>query len=566
MEGKIMTANRRTFSWAIVTIAALLFTACDSLPAETEQPVSTPVPAETEQPVSTPVSAESEQPISAPTRAAPLLSIHNPLVVQTGDTVTSSGGPLHDWPPGVEVEKHGLRIFHPYEWFFASSQEELLSLRPQLGDAATATAFLEEKENYFESLTPAGQEHLWAGMGFSNPNFMSKDTNGFHLLAVPTEGRTLDTYARELADRLEGSGFAAVESIEIGPGLRPWGEETATIRYRIDGTRAFREWVVTVPDEDVAGRQVILLSPDGGTFLTVTYDVWGEYPESVERLLLEVVRRVQWVEDPAYKPRSGPTVTLDQDMNVRGGPGTDHPIIGQAAAGQQYAVISRNAADDWWQIEYNGRLAWVHGGYVTPSVDAADAPQADQSGWLTYEDDARGLSLSYPPGWRYFDPAQPTQADLALFTAARRYGSEQVDVAGMGQMVSTMSTRRDDAVIGLGLQSGPADGAASNFMLVFSFAVEGQSLKSYAQAAAGENYSLEPATVELAQGLRPAGEEVVSIRYKEWGTPCEVWQVWLLAPDGKTIVALGFSVHIDEFAALEPLLREVVWRLRWRDL
>lgn len=540
-----MAANRRTSSWAIVTIAALLLTACDSLPAE------------------------SELPISAPTRAAPLLSIHNPLVVQTGDTVTSSGGPLHDWPPGVEVEKHGLRIFHPYAWFFASSQEELLSLRPQLGDAATAAAFLEERESYFESLTPAGQERLWAGMGFPNPNsnFWSVDTNGFHLLAVPSEGRTLDTYARQLTDQLEASGFAAVESIEIGPGLRPWGEETATIRFRIDGMQAFGEWAVTVPDADVDGRKVVLLSPDGGTFLTVTFDVWGE--DSGRRslkFLLEVVRRVQWLADPAYEPRSGPSVTIDHNMNVRGGPGADHPIIGKAAAGQQYAVISRNAADDWWQIEYNGRLAWVHGGYVTPSVDAADAPQADQSGWLTYEDDARGLSLSYPPGWRYFDPAQPTQADLALFTAARRYGSEQVDVAGMGQMVSTMSARRDDAVIGLGLQSGPADSAASNFMLVFSFAVEGQSLKRYAQAAAGQTYSVEPVTVELAQGLRPAGEEVVSIRYKEWGTPCEVWQVWLLAPDGKTIVALGFSVHIDEFAALEPLLREVVWRLRWRDL
>ena len=62
-----MAANRRTSSWAIVAIAVLLLTACDSLPAE------------------------SDLPISAPTRAAPLLSIHNPLVVQTGDTVTSSG-------------------------------------------------------------------------------------------------------------------------------------------------------------------------------------------------------------------------------------------------------------------------------------------------------------------------------------------------------------------------------------------------------------------------------------------------------------------------------------------
>ena len=541
-----MAANRRTSFWAIVTIAALLLTACDS------------------------ITAELDRPISAPTRAAPLLSIHNPLVVQTGDTVTSSGGPLYGWPPGVEVEKYGLRIFHPRWWPFASSQEELLSLRPQLGDAATAAAYLEERASYFDSLTPARQEHFWAGMGFPNPNSSPNDTNGFHLLAVPSEGRSLEAYARQLADQLEASGLAAVESIEIGPGLRPWGEETASIRYRIDGMRAFGDWVVTVPDADVDGRQVVLLSPDGRTFLTVTFDVWGEHSEWWELFPLEVVRRVQWLADPAYEPRSGPSVTLDHNMNVRGGPGTDHPIIGKAAAGQQYAVISRGPAGapagDWWQIEYNGRLAWVHGGYVTPSVDAADAPQADGSGWLTYDDDARGLSLSYPPGWRYFDPAQPTQADLALFTAARRYGSEQVDVAGMGQMVSTMSSRRDDAVIGLGLQSGPADGAASNFMLVFSFAVEGQSLKRYAQAAAGKNYSVEPVTVELAQGLRPAGEEVVSIRYKEWGTPCEVWQVWLLAPDGKTIVALGFSVHIDEFAALEPLLREVVQRLRWREL
>ena len=152
--------------------------------------------------------------------------------------------------------------------------------------------------------------------------------------------------------------------------------------------QSFGERAVTVPDADVDGRKVVLLSPDGRTFLTVTFDVWGEHSEWWELFPLEVVRRVQWLADPAYEPRSGPTVTLDHNMNVRGGPGADHPIIGKAAAGQQYAVISRNAADDWWQIEYNGRLAWVHGGYVTPSADATDAPQADRSGWLTYDDEA----------------------------------------------------------------------------------------------------------------------------------------------------------------------------------
>ena len=540
-----MVANHRTSSWAIITIAALLLTACNPIPAEPDMP------------------------ISVPTRAAPLLSIHNPLVIPIGDTPASSGGPFYGWR-GVESETHGLKIFYPNGWIFASSKEELFSLRPQLGDADRAVALLMEKESYVDSLTPAGQEHLFAGTGFPfDPNSPPMETNGFHLLAVPSEGRTLEAYAQQLADQLEASGLAAVESIEVGPGLRPWGEETASIRYRIDGMRAFGDRVVTIPDADVVGWQVVLLSPDGGTFLTVTFDVWGEYSGWLELLPLEVVRRIQWLDDPAYEPRSGPTVTIDHNMNVRGGPGTDLPIIGNAAAGQQYAAISRGPAGtpagDWWQIEYNGQLAWVHGDFVTPSADAADAPQADQSGWLTYDDDARGLSLSYPPGWRYFDPARPTQADLAFFSAAKRHGSEQVDVAGIGQMVSEMSVRRDDGVIGLGLQSGQADGAASNFMLVFSFAVEGQSLEDYAQAAAGHTYSLSPATVELVQRLGPPGEEVVSIRYRENETNNEVWQVWLLSPDGKTLVALAFSVHSDEFAALEPMLREIVQRLSWID-
>ena len=76
-------------------------------------------------------------------------------------------------------------------------------------------------------------------------------------------------------------------------------------------------------------------------------------------------------------PQSGPTVTINGTMNVRGGPGTNFPIIGAATSGQQYAALSKNAAGDWWQIEYEGRLAWVYGGLVTPSADAANAPQAD---------------------------------------------------------------------------------------------------------------------------------------------------------------------------------------------
>lgn len=529
-----MSANHRISTWATVLIAALLLTACN------------------------PLSPEAELPVSAPARPAPLLSIHNPLVIPIGDTPASAGGPFYGWQ-GFENEQHGLTIFYPNGWLFASSQEELLSFLPQLADA-----YLKDRASYLDSLRPPGQEPRDVGTGFPfDADIPPSDTNGFQLLTIPSEGRTLELFAQQLADQLTASGSAAVESIEVGPGLRPWGEETATVTYRIDAALAFGERAGAIPDANALGRQVVLLSPDGETFLTATFDVWGEYPQWLERLMLEVVRRVQWTDNPAYIPQSGPTVTLNDNMNVRAGPSTDHPIIAKAAAGQQLAAISSSPAGDWWQVEFNGRLAWLHGAYLTTSADAENAPQADPAGWLTYDDNARGLAISYPPGWHYLDPARPTQADLAFLSAAQKVETEQLDVAAMGQLVSEMSRRRDDAVIGLGLQADQPDSPASNFMLLFSFPAGGLTLEHYAQMAAENTYSLSPATVELTQGLRPADEQVVSIRYLENETNSEVWQVWLLSPDGTTLLALTFSVHTDQFESLEPLLSQIVQRLRW---
>ena len=71
----------------------------------------------------------------------------------------------------------------------------------------------------------------------------------------------MELFAQQLADQLTASGYAAVESIEIGPGLRPWGEQTATVTYRIDGALAFGERAGAIPDANALGRQVVLLSP-----------------------------------------------------------------------------------------------------------------------------------------------------------------------------------------------------------------------------------------------------------------------------------------------------------------
>ena len=499
--------------------------------------------------------------------AVPMMPVHNPLVIPVGDTPMASGGPFQDWPE-VEDTARGLRIFHPQGWFYASSKEELSSLRPQMGDSGAAGAVLARQAAYFDSLPPAGQEGQLVGYGFQYaPDTPSTYINRFTIRAAPAAGRTLEQYALQLAARLQESEVERLERVEVGPGLRPWGENTASLRYRSGGAVVEEGKVITRPGMEVVGWQVVLLSPDGGTLLLFTFDIRGEqFDGRLEPFLRDVVRRVQWEDRPAFESLASPTVTITRTMYVRGGPGTDHAIVSTVAEGEQYAAISTNSAGDWWQIEYEGRLAWVYGGFVKPSADAESALQAEPSGWLTYDDLARGLSLSFPSGWHYFDPARPAQVDLSLFSSAvKGRKGERIGVVEMGELVSAMSVRRDDAVIGLGLQSGPADSASSNFMLVFSVAAEGTTLERYAQMAAEHNYSIEPASVETVQGLRPFDEEVVSIRYREHATASEVWQVVLLSPDGERFLVLTFSVHSDEFAALQPVLNEIVRRTRWAE-
>ncbi len=54
-----------------------------------------------------------------------------------------------------------------------------------------------------------------------------------------------------------------------------------------------------------------------------------------------------------------PRLIVSRTVNMRSGPGTNYPVIGQLAAGQTAEITGRNAAGDWWQFNYNGQLLWV---------------------------------------------------------------------------------------------------------------------------------------------------------------------------------------------------------------
>ncbi|MBX3001530.1 MAG: DUF5107 domain-containing protein [Caldilineaceae bacterium] len=59
-----------------------------------------------------------------------------------------------------------------------------------------------------------------------------------------------------------------------------------------------------------------------------------------------------------------PFVLISRTMNVRSGPGTTFEIVGSAQPGQRFPILGVNAAGDWWQIDLNGRAAWIYAPFV----------------------------------------------------------------------------------------------------------------------------------------------------------------------------------------------------------
>jgi hypothetical protein len=61
-------------------------------------------------------------------------------------------------------------------------------------------------------------------------------------------------------------------------------------------------------------------------------------------------------------------------MNIRGGPGTNYPIIGEASSGDAATVTGRNPNNTWFEIEYppgSGNTGWVFAELVEISGNPA---------------------------------------------------------------------------------------------------------------------------------------------------------------------------------------------------
>ncbi len=78
---------------------------------------------------------------------------------------------------------------------------------------------------------------------------------------------------------------------------------------------------------------------------------------------------------------SGAVVTAIVGLNVRGGPGTNYPVIGRLVQNQAVPIVGRNPEGTWWQIVYpedSGGRGWISGSAeFSQASNAGNVPIAE---------------------------------------------------------------------------------------------------------------------------------------------------------------------------------------------
>jgi hypothetical protein len=70
------------------------------------------------------------------------------------------------------------------------------------------------------------------------------------------------------------------------------------------------------------------------------------------------------------------THTVNNNANLRSGPGTDNDIVGRAAAGTNVVIVGQNEDGSWLQLEDG---SWIAAFLVTPVEESAIEENADES-------------------------------------------------------------------------------------------------------------------------------------------------------------------------------------------
>ena len=63
-------------------------------------------------------------------------------------------------------------------------------------------------------------------------------------------------------------------------------------------------------------------------------------------------------------------------LNVRSNAGKQYPVVFQLKKGDVVEILDKSE-NDWWQIQYNGRIGWAYSKYLDAGI-AAEEPKKEE--------------------------------------------------------------------------------------------------------------------------------------------------------------------------------------------
>jgi len=80
--------------------------------------------------------------------------------------------------------------------------------------------------------------------------------------------------------------------------------------------------------------------------------------------------------NPPSNVPTGYTLTTTANLNLRGGPGLNNPVLYVIPRGQSADILGRTGDLSWWKVSYSGLTGWVSGRFVNlqPGIDLNRVP------------------------------------------------------------------------------------------------------------------------------------------------------------------------------------------------
>jgi endonuclease YncB( thermonuclease family) len=163
-----------------------------------------------------------------------------------------------------------------------------------------------------------------------------------------------DTIAVRIDDKRYKLRYIGIDTPETG---QPFADEaTAQNRALVEGQTVYLQKDVSETDKYQRLLRYVYLAD--GTFVNLELVKQGyahavTYPPDV-RYELQLRQAQQEAANTGRGIWQWPVA--NRDANLRGGPGTDYPVIGGVKQGEMLTLVAQNAVGDWYQLD---NQAWI---------------------------------------------------------------------------------------------------------------------------------------------------------------------------------------------------------------